>query len=198
MDAGLYKELIAELELQVPEMHIQITTEAVGIYTPEEQRQLVRDVMPKSISVGMREMFSDDNLDEAKRFYHFLSEENIKVQHILFSADELPLFYQRIDEGLIPSSDLELLFVLGRYTVGQVSKPEQLTPFICALNMRQDIQSEWAVCAFGSGETACLEAALDLGGKARVGFENSLWNSDGTIASDNAERVKVISKLARP
>jgi 3-keto-5-aminohexanoate cleavage enzyme len=35
----------------------------------------------------------------------------------------------------------------------------------------------------------CLKTALESGGKIRVGFENSLWNSDGSLAQDNAERV---------
>ena len=30
LDAGLYKEALNELEHQVPKMHIQVTTEAVG------------------------------------------------------------------------------------------------------------------------------------------------------------------------
>ncbi len=51
------------------------------------------------------------------------------------------------------------------------------------------------VCAFGHGETAALAAALKAGGKARVGFENSLWNADGSLARDNAERVAAIAAL---
>ena len=33
LDAGLYKEALKELEFQVPKMHIQVTTEAVGKYS---------------------------------------------------------------------------------------------------------------------------------------------------------------------
>ncbi|MEO0829677.1 MAG: 3-keto-5-aminohexanoate cleavage protein, partial [Pseudomonadota bacterium] len=52
---------------------------------------------------------------------------------------------------------------------------------------------DWMVCAFGPAETACLAYAADRGGKMRVGFENSLWNADGSLAKDNAERVAEVS-----
>jgi uncharacterized protein (DUF849 family) len=52
------------------------------------------------------------------------------------------------------------------------------------------------VCAFGTGETDCLAAALKAGGSARVGFENSLWNADGSLAASNEARVAVIRRLA--
>ena len=45
------------------------------------------------------------------------------------------------------------------------------------------VAADWMVCAFGRGETAALAAALAAGGKARVGFENSLWHTDGSLAS---------------
>ena len=38
LDAGLYRELIAEMGLRAPAMAVQITTEAVGRYSPAEQR----------------------------------------------------------------------------------------------------------------------------------------------------------------
>ena len=54
----------------------------------------------------------------------------------------------------------------------------------------------WSVCAFGRGQTSALAAAIALGGHVRVGFENSLWNADGRMAHDNAERVAAIADLA--
>ena len=76
----------------------------------------------------------------------------------------------------------------------QESDPRDLQPFIDALRMA-DISADWAACAFGRNETASLAAAFAAGGKARVGFENSLWNADGTVATDNAERVREIAAL---
>ena len=84
-----------------------------------------------------------------------------------------------------------MLFVLGRYSQNQQSQISDLIPFIDTLN--QGVQTyDWAVCAFGRNETACALKAFELGGKCRVGFENSIWNDDGGIAKNNAERVAEI------
>ncbi|MGB0849135.1 MAG: 3-keto-5-aminohexanoate cleavage protein, partial [Thiolinea sp.] len=73
--------------------------------------------------------------------------------------------------------------------------PEDLQPFLDALRpYPADYAIDWAVCAFGSGETDCLLAAAEQGGRLRIGFENSLWHSDGTVAADNCERVEYLCR----
>ena len=67
LDAGLYSELIAEMSVVVPDMMVQITTEAVGQYTPQQQRRLVENVRPDAVSVALREMLPDDSEAEAAR-----------------------------------------------------------------------------------------------------------------------------------
>ena len=56
LDSGLYKEALAELNLIVPKMHLQITTEAIGKYSPEDMRKLAYNVLPPGISIGVKEM----------------------------------------------------------------------------------------------------------------------------------------------
>jgi len=194
LDAGLYRELIAEMAIQVPDMLVQITTEAVGRYSAQKQRQLVRDVTPMAVSIGMKEMLSDGDTKAARDLYHSAAEGGIAVQHIVYSADELTELIANVKSGIIPPRPLMLLFVLGRYTEGQQSNPAALTPFLSELG-KSDLDADWAVCAFGSNETVCLDAALKAVGKVRVGFENSLWNADGSLAKDNQQRVSDIAAL---
>ena len=59
LDAGLYREALVALRQAVPDMHLQITTEAVGRYSPEQMRQLALDVMPPGISIATSEMIPD-------------------------------------------------------------------------------------------------------------------------------------------
>ena len=61
LDAGLYSELLAEMTRQLPGFYAQITTEAVGQYSPAQQRSLVETVRPKAVSIGLREI--DDEPD---------------------------------------------------------------------------------------------------------------------------------------
>jgi uncharacterized protein (DUF849 family) len=195
LDAGLYRELIAEMRSAVPEMLVQITTEAVGRYRPQEQRALVWDVMPQAVSAALREMISDDDMTSAGEFYNRSREAGISVQHILYSPEEIGILADLIGRGVIPGDEIQLLFVLGRYTSGQESTPEDIDPFATAL-AESRLSADWAVCAFGKRETDCLARALSLGGKIRVGFENNFFNKDGSRALDNAERVREIARLA--
>lgn len=193
LDAGLYKELMAEMHIVVPQMQVQITTEAVGIYSPDQQRALVREVIPKSVSISLKEMLADGDAEPSK-FYQWASDSEIAIQHILYEPSELSQLIKLVSKGSLPAKEMQLLFVLGRYSVNQESSPDDLVPFLDIFTQSK-LKADWAICAFGKGETACLADAIAKGGKARVGFENSLWNEDGTLAKDNAERVSSIARL---
>lgn len=189
LDAGIYREVLRELEIAVPDMQLQITTEAVDKYSAREQRQLVKDVRPKSVSVSIAEMFSDGNVKDTLNFYRWCHDENIAVQHILYGPDDLALMDDRLGTAEFTEDPQQMLFVLGRYTKNQQSHPEDLMPFMNWLSGKR-WQADWAVCAFGQGETDCLCHAYNNGGKVRIGFENSIWHKNGAIAEDNAARIK--------
>ncbi|MDA4846199.1 3-keto-5-aminohexanoate cleavage protein [Hoeflea poritis] len=198
LDAGLYRELIAQLSVAVPDMAVQITTEAVGRYSPGQQRQVVRDVMPKAVSVALREMVPDEGeVRAAREFYHWARDADIAVQHILYEAGEVAELFRRIEAGVIPADELQILFVLGRYAKDQQSEVSDMDPFLSALALQDYVQGsvQWGLCAFGRNETDCLAEAVRRGGHARIGFENSLWNRDGLIAADNAERVRELVRV---
>ncbi|MFK8077002.1 MAG: 3-keto-5-aminohexanoate cleavage protein [Granulosicoccus sp.] len=195
LDAQLYKQALAELNIAVPELDIQITTESVGQYTPAQQRQVVTDVAPQSVSVSLAEMLSEGITLKALNFYKQCHNDGIAVQHILYGQDDLTALSRLLDSHSISADGLQLLFVLGRYTQNQQSSPADLNPFLAWMN-KSSISADWALCAFGTQETACLYKGFVEGGKARVGFENSFSNEDGSLAIDNAQRVaEVKSKL---
>ena len=195
LDVGLYRELLGELDIKVPELPVQITTEAIGKFSPEEQFEVVKLVQPEAASVALIEMMpniKDPRL--AQNFYNFAIENNIQIQHILYSVEDLKLFKKAIELKVIPKKNLQVLYVLGRYDKNFQSKKEDLDKF---LQEHKNIVCEidWGICAFGRAETDCLIKSNRHGGKVRVGFENNFYNQDGTLASSNAERVSEISKL---
>ena len=194
IDAGLYSELLAEMSLQVPDMQVQITTEAVGRYSPAEQRAVVENVMPKSVSVALKEMISDGDTEAAREFYHWADEAGIAVQHILYSPLDLKSLIGHRETGLIPGGYIQLMLVLGRYTENQESDPGDLDEFLSVMASAK-LEADWAVCAFGKRELECLKYASDKGGKIRIGFENSIWRADGSIAASNEERVTSLIAL---
>jgi len=188
LDAGLYAELLAELARVVPAMQVQVTTEAVGRYAPDEQRRLVETLRPPAVSIALREIMAESDARITARFFHFCAEVGIAVQHILYDADEVDRLASLVRDGTVPADGLQLIHVLGRYTPGQVSSPADLAAPVARL-AATGLAADWAVCAFGPAETAILAEACRLGGKARIGFENNLLNADGSVARDNAERV---------
>ncbi|MEM7565687.1 MAG: 3-keto-5-aminohexanoate cleavage protein [Pseudomonadota bacterium] len=198
LDAGLYRELIAECGRRLPGFQVQITTEAVGRYTPEEQRALVRAVRPASVSVAFREMWPEGAADADARaatdFYRECAEGGIAVQHILYAPEDVHRFARHlVAPGGLEPEFLQTLYVLGRYTPGQRSAPEDLAPFLAAATETGVAATDWAICAFGARETECLAAAVRAGGKVRVGFENNRTMASGKTAASNAERVAEVA-----
>ncbi len=188
LDAGLYREALAELSRAVPGMAVQITTEANRQYEAAHQRQVALEAGAALVSSSIREIMAGSTTAQARAFYEECAGRGIAVQHILYDPDDLALLERVLPPALFSSPELQLLFVLGRYSPGHDSRPEDLNPFLEALRARR-ITPDWAACAFGRGESACLAEAARRGGKLRVGFENSFWNADGSLAADNAERV---------
>lgn len=191
LDSGLYRELIDEMKTAVPDMPVQITTEAAGIYGPDDQRRVVREVMPEGVSVVLREMWPGHGPDPAAQaFYHWAAEAGIAVQHILFTEHDATRFAALVADGSIPGP-VQCLLVLGTYSPPLDGSPEMLRPLLSRLAPLGPTL-DWALCCFGAAETACLHEAVRLGGKIRVGFENNLTGPDLRPAADNAVRVREV------
>ncbi len=186
LDPALYRELTAAMADRAPGMLVQITSEAVGRYTPEQQAACIRAVQPQMASMCLREITADfSRTDVAADFFAWCDEQRVHLQHILFNADELARFIDYRDQGVVPRSQRCLLFVLGRYSVDFESEPAELDPFL-----RYDLDAfDWFTCAFGAREQECVLAAIHAGGHARVGFENNLYLPDGEIAANTAALV---------
>lgn len=191
LDVETYRTATAAVRSAVGrDLVVQVTSEAVGIYGPEEQMQMVRDLKPEAVSLAIREIVPDAASEgAAAAFLAWVAAEEILPQYILYSADDLRRFDDLIARGIVPGERQVVLFVLGRYTKGQTSEPRELMPFLAA-NTRDHL---WSVCAFGPRETACAVAAAALGGHARVGFENNFHLPDGGLAPDNAALVAAVA-----
>ena len=189
LDADRYRALLARLNVLAPGLYLQVTSEAAGRYGTATQQQMVMALKPQHVSVALREMVREESdWASATAFYGWAEDTGVAVQHIVYSLEELSWFLEACTRGRIPGDHHLLQLVLGTYDGTEISKPESIEGFV-GLMVRSGLSLDWGLCAFGQEETTCLVEAVRCGGKARVGFENSLWNADGTIAKDNAERV---------
>ena len=194
LDSGLCNEALKELHKQVPEMHLQITTEAVVKYSPEQMRKLAYDVLPPGISISIREMIpSRQPTQEDVKFYNKLTDAETKIQHICYSPKDVDLLSRLLEKSKLSKTGVWCMFVIGHYS-GKVSNPKDIPPFIESARAN-NIDADWAVCAFAKEEISCLQTAINLGGKIRVGFENSMLMPDGSIAPNNEAKVKSVNTL---
>lgn len=198
LDAVRYRDLLDELTACAPDLYLQVTSEAAGRYGSEAQRAMMRQLQPEHVSVAMREMVrTADDWSAARDFYHWAVDAGVAVQDILYAPQEVCAFTQAGVRDDIPGPARQIILVQGSYADGS-RDATALEAYLAPLEESGLMPSiDWMVCAFGSAETASLARAAALGGKARVGFENSLINADGTQAKDNAERVREVDAALR-
>jgi uncharacterized protein (DUF849 family) len=188
LDADAYRDVLTAIGREVGNgMLVQITSEALGVYTPDQQMAVVKAVRPEAVSLALRELLPDDGHEETfATFLLWLKREHILPQIIVYEPAEARRLGDLCRRGIVPWPSVPVLYVLGRYTVNQTAEPSDLLPF---LGPDQPRFGHWSVCAFGAQEAACVTAAALLGGHVRVGFENNLLMPDGRIATGNADLV---------
>lgn len=196
LDADAYKAAIAAIRAEVgDQMAIQITSEALGVYSPVEQIAVVKAVRPQAASLALRELVPDVSYEAAfADLLAWMRQEEVLPQIILYEPKDVVRLDAYRRRGMLSGNDIPVLYVLGRYTVGQTSAPIDLLPFLAADMPRF---SHWSVCAFGRNEAACVTAGALLGGHVRVGFENNLHKADGSLASSNADLVRDVETVLR-
>ncbi|MFG1478744.1 3-keto-5-aminohexanoate cleavage protein [Xanthobacter sp. V4C-4] len=189
LDADAYRDATAAIRAAVGQrLVLQITSEAAGRYQAPEQMAVVRAARPEAVSLGLREIVPNAAAEaEAAPFFAWLRRERVLVQIILYSAGDVARYLDLKARGVLGEGQDFPLFVLGRYSDGQVSEPRDLLAFLAAAGAQVPL---WSMCAFGRRENACALVAAGLGGHVRVGFENNLFAPDGTLAADNAAQLR--------
>lgn len=190
LDAGRYREAMAAVTEAAPSLDIQVTTESAGIYDVDEQLACLDALTPTYATAAVRETMRNPGI--AAKLYALAAERHIRMQHILFDQEDIELLRQAYATGMIAPDSRDAIFVLGRYVPQRLAQAWELKPLLVAA---ADLELDWAVCAFGKHETACLTEALRRGGSVRVGFENNIHLPDGSLAVSNRDQVANIAKI---
>lgn len=181
-----YQDALAAVRATVNDnMVLQITTEAVGIYAPSQQMEIVRALRPESASVAVREIASGGMTESALAdFYAWAKANGVVIQHVVHSPADLAQLQQWIDRGIVPGQRHALIMALGSYAMTTENPQRILRAYIDT--MAQTVSDFlWFVCAFGQEELATILQAPQHGGHIRVGFENNIHLPDGRLAADN-------------
>ena len=110
---------------------VQITSELLGRYSPDEQKAVVLKAKPEAVSLALRE-FAPEQTDEAGfgEFLGRLKHMRIWPQIILYSADEAARLGAMRERGLIPFGSLAVLYVLGRFALLRSAAPSDILPYL--------------------------------------------------------------------
>lgn len=189
LDPGKYREAIAAIRGAVSEdLVLQVTTEAVGMYTAAEQMAVVRDLEPEAVSLALKELCpTDADAPAFAEFCAWMRDKSIWPQYILYSVADVERFERLRTQGVFAESAPFALFVLGDYSAALAGEIGDLEELLAAA---EPGAWPWAVCCFGPNENAVMRRALDLGGHVRIGFENNVLLADGTPAPDNAALIR--------
>lgn len=189
LDQQRYQAILSALRQKTPDLGLQVTSEAAGVYQATAQMQILDALEVPWVSVSIREILRAEDRSHMESFLGRLLA-RCRVQFILYDAVDFGSLRELQRYQALPER-LEVLYVLGRYAANQVSSPTDLEPF---LRFRDSLPSAQRpltemVCAFGHTQIECLIDAAARGVDVRVGFENGWWLHDGRIAADNAELV---------
>ena len=189
LDAGRYREAIEAIRYSVGnDLVIQVTTEAVGQYTPEQQMDVVRELKPEAVSIALREICpagSDESA--AAAFFAWMHDERIWPQVILYSVDDVTRFDDLRRCGVFADEAPFVMFVLGNYADSVAGNVAELDGLLACTDPDA---YPWAVCCFGQNENAVMLAATLRDGHVRLGFENNLLLPGGEVAADNAALIR--------
>jgi uncharacterized protein (DUF849 family) len=195
LDTDTYRKAIDAIRNEVGDkIIVQATSESCGVYNADQQIAAVKALKPEAVSLAIREFIpTPADEDKAGEFFNWVVDSKIWPQFILYSPDEVRYFAELCDKRIIPEGSNFVLFVLGKKqrvaTADAFAKPEDLNPFLVTLN-EVGFDLNWAICAFGGNENACVKYALEKGGHARIGFENNHLMIDQSTAPSNAALVQ--------
>lgn len=189
LDAARYRQAIAAVRDCIgDELVVQVTTEAVGQYTAEQQMAVVRELKPEAVSIALREICpADSDEPKAADFFSWMHEEGIWPQVILYSVQDVLRFDDLRRRGVFADESPFVMFVVGAYASERDGSVADLDKLLAATDASA---YPWAVCCFGGFEHEVMLAATAQGGHVRLGFENNLLLPSGEIAANNAALIR--------
>ena len=98
-----YRDALAAIRRQVGDgLVLQITSEALGRYSPQQQMAVIREVRPEAVSLALRE-FAPDAAHESEfaEFLAWLAGERVIPQIILYAPDEMRRLDSLRQRGLL-------------------------------------------------------------------------------------------------
>lgn len=221
-DVGLFRVLL-QLIRERSDVVINLTTGGSPHMTVEERIRPAIELAPELASLNMGSMNFGlyPMLDRFKNLKHDWERAHLSNKDVVFKntfADIERILLTCTDQGTrfeFECYDTSHLYNLAHFldrglvkaplfvqTVfgllgGIGADPEDLMHMRRTANRLFGDQWEWSVLGAGSSQIRTATVALALGGNARVGLEDSLWDGPGSLATSSSvqvDRVRVITE----
>ena len=196
-DLDRFREAVGAVRAACPkETIIQISTGgAVG--DPMEKRVApIVELGPEMASLNIASMnFGEDVFInhplEVKALARRMMELSVVPEVEVYDAGHIEIARRLQKEGLL-KKPIHYQFVLG--VIGGLSGESRNLEFMIG---SVDSDDTWAVAGIGRCELPCAEAAVRLGGHARIGFEDNVYFEKGVLAKSNAQLVERVAGISR-
>jgi uncharacterized protein (DUF849 family) len=221
-DPGLFKELLAIVK-DSSDVVINLTTGGSPHMTVDERIRPAVELAPELASLNMGSMNFGlfPMLDRYSSFQHEWERAHLANKDVVFKntfADIERILKVCGDQGTrfeFECYDTAHLYNLANMLDRGLVRPPLFVQTVFGLlggtgadfediaHMRRTAQRlfgdqfEWSVLGAGSSQMRLGPIALALGGNARVGLEDSLWDGPGKLAESNAAQVERITSIAR-
>ena len=182
-----------------PELLIQISTGgAVGESISNRARPLT--LMPEMASLNIGSLnFGNDVFINAPKDVEDMAREIYKNGIVpeleIYEMGHLESAYVLLKKGVL-KLPFHVQFVLG-VPGGMSGENGNLEHLIRYFESKKSPQCSWGVAGIGRFQLPMAEAAIQLGGHVRVGFEDNIYYSKGVLAESNAQLVERVASLAR-
>lgn len=188
----------AETELLIKTIHEIRANREVNIEVAlNKQYDFFREASGKYIDSsvtlgGLFQIFGQamgHDLAEMKKDMNFFQERKMSYEVSFFDLQPLDVFFKQ-DEArrLLQNYHISLYF---NYPGGM--KVEDFNQAIAMIPK----EIPWFVSEFNRTKESIFKSAIEAGGNVKLGFEDSPYNLNGSIAKNNAEVVKEVVGLAK-
>jgi len=185
ISVDLYREAIEQIRFQTDNsIYIQVTSESVRRYSPNEQFEMIHSLKPPAVSIGLREIRRES---EAKISQHFIMMRANKVypQVILYNNYDISMYKDWLQRGVLPGSAYPVLLVIGKQQKEGAFEVEDLNQTLI-----NDLPyKSWMTCGFGYQEFEVAQRTIQMNGNIRLGFENNDLLENKQVATDNADLI---------
>ena len=220
-DTGLFRELLEEIQGS-SDVVVNLTTGGSPHMTVDERVGPAMDLAPElaSLNMGTMNMGLFPMLDRFKDLEHDWERTHLGNKDLVFKntfADIERILKTCGDQGTrfeFECYDTAHLYNLAHFLERGLVRPPLFIQTVVGLlggigadvedllHMRRTAtrlfgdQFEWSVLGAGSAQIRVGAIALALGGNARVGLEDSLWDGPGRLAESSRVQVERVRTVA--